>query len=259
MSLIFRNVSVSYRGKRIVQNASFSVAQGSITAVVGRNGMGKTTLLRCLTGEKNDYAGEILLNGENIKKLSHAERSVKLSYLPQELPLPQVTVRELVSFGRTPYTPFSGALSQADREKVEWAIKAVGLETFARASVDTLSGGERKKAFFAMTLAQDTPLVVLDEPTAHLDAESRFAFLELLERLSRETGKTFLVVMHELPEVLQYARNIVALDDHSVCFCGTPEKFLEQGLPQRVFGVQIKGKKDCGYAVVPCKPEMLEE
>ena len=142
---------------------------------------------------------------------------------------------------------------------MEWAIKAVGLETFARTSVNTLSGGERKKAFFAMTLAQDTPLVVLDEPTAHLDAESRFAFLELLERLSEETGKTFLVVMHELPEVLQYARNIVALDDHSVCFCGTPEKFLEQGLPQRVFGVQINGKKDCGYAVVPCKPEVLEE
>ena len=259
MSLIFRNVSVSYRGKSIVKNASFSVEQGHITAIVGRNGMGKTTLLRCLTGEKNDYAGEILLNGENIKKLSYAERSVKLSYLPQELPLPQVTVRELVSFGRTPYTPFSGALSQADREKVEWAIKAVGLETFARTSVNTLSGGERKKAFFAMTLAQDTPLVVLDEPTAHLDAESRFAFLELLERLSRETGKTFLVVMHELPEVLQYARNIVALDDGSVCFCGTPEEFLEQGLPQRVFGVQIKGKKDCGYAVVPCKPEVLEE
>ena len=109
MSLIFRNVSVSYRGKSIVKNASFSVEQGHITAVVGRNGMGKTTLLRCLTGEKNDYAGEIFLNGENIKKLSHAERSVKLSYLPQELPLPQVTVRELVSFGRTPYTPFSGA------------------------------------------------------------------------------------------------------------------------------------------------------
>ena len=258
MNLMFRNVSVSYRGKTVVGNASFSVEPGSITAIVGRNGTGKTTLLRCLTGEKNDYAGEILLNGDNIKKLSHAERSVKLSYLPQELPLPQVTVRELVSFGRTPYTPFSGALSQTDREKVEWAIKTVSLEALAGASLDTLSGGQRKKAFFAMTLAQDTPLVVLDEPTAHLDAESRFAFLELLERLCQETGKTFLVVMHELPEVLQCARHIVALDNSSVCFCGTPEEFLTQGLPQRAFGVQIHGQKDRGYAVVPLKQAVME-
>ncbi len=253
MSLIFQNVSASYRGKNIIKSASFTVEKGGITAIVGRNGMGKTTLLRCLTGEKSDYAGEILLDGENIRKFSYAERSVKLSYLPQDLPLPQVTVRELVSFGRTPYTPFSGALSQADREKADWALKVVGLEAFSEAAVDTLSGGERKKAFFAMTLAQDTPLVVLDEPTAHLDAESRFAFLELLKRLCRETGKTFLVVMHELPEVLQYARHIVAVDSGTVCFCGTPEAFLAQALPQKVFGVKIHGDSSEGYAVVPLK------
>ena len=213
--------------------------------------MGKTILLRCLTGEKNDYAGEILLNGDNIKKLSHAERSVKLSYLPQELPLPQVTVRELVSFGRTPYIPFSGALSQADREKVEWAIKSVGLEAFTRASVDTLSGGERKKAFFAMTLAQDTPLVVLDEPTAHLDAESRFAFLELLERLSRETGKTFLVVLHDLPEVMRYAQHIVTLHQGRITFDGTPGDCLKQSIPQRYFSIRLTGDMENGFAVIP--------
>ena len=259
MSLVFQNVTVAYRGKIVVKDASFTVKQGSITAIVGRNGMGKTTLLRCLTGEKKDYVGEILLKGENIRRFSHAERSVKLSYLPQELPLPQVTVRELVSFGRTPYTPFSGALSQTDREKVAWAIKAVGLESFAEASVETLSGGERKKAFFAMTLAQDTPLVVLDEPTAHLDAESRFAFLALLERLRCETGKTFLVVMHELPEVLRYAQQVVALAEGTVGFCGTPEAFLAQGLPQKAFAVQVTGDKERGFGVIPLKSAGLEE
>lgn len=259
MSLVFNNVRAAYRRRTVLDKISFSVETGSITAIVGRNGMGKTTLLRCLAGEKSDYAGEILLDGQTIRKLSYAERSVKLSYLPQELPAPQVTVRELVSFGRTPYTPFFGSLSQPDRQKVDWAIRAVGLEELAESLVDTLSGGQRKKAFFAMTLAQDTPLVVLDEPTAHLDAESRFAFLDLLERLRQETGKTFLVVMHELPEVLQYAQHLVAIDRGNVCFCGTPRAFLEQAIPQRVFGVEIRGDKAGGYGVVPLKEPIMEE
>lgn len=259
MSLVFNNVRAGYHRKTVLDKISFSVETGSITAIVGRNGMGKTTLLRCLTGDKSDYTGEILLNGQTIRKLSYAERSVKLSYLPQELPMPQVTVRELVSFGRTPYTPFSGVLSRFDRQKVDWAIRTVGLEDFSGSLVDTLSGGQRKKAFFAMTLAQDTPLVVLDEPTAHLDAESRFAFLDLLERLRQETGKTFLVVMHELPEVLQYAQCLVAVDRGAVCFCGTPRAFLEQAIPQRVFGVEIHGDKARGYGVVPLKETIMEE
>ena len=253
MSLIFNDVGAAYGRKNVLEKVSFSVETGSITAVVGRNGMGKTTLLRCLTGEKSDYTGEILLDGQTIRKFSYAERAVKLSCLPQELPMPQVTVRELVSFGRTPYTSFSGALSQVDRQTVDWAIRTVGLEALSHAAVDNLSGGERTQAFFAMTLAQDTPLVVLDEPGAHLDAESRFVFWDLLERLRKERGKTFLVVMHELPEVLQYAQRLVAIDRGTVCFSGTPEAFLEQAIPQKIFGVAIHGDKERGYGVVPLK------
>ena len=152
--------------------------------------------------------------------MSNSQRAGRLACLPQVLPRPHVTVKELVAFGRTPYLPMTGTLSPEDLERVEWAISVTGLLPFERAFVDELSGGERKKAFFAMTLAQDTPVVVLDEPTAHLDAVSRFEFLNLLEQLCRETGKTFLAVMHELPEVLRYADHIVVLHDRQVAFSG---------------------------------------
>lgn len=253
MSLQFHKVNAAYRGKIILQDVSFSVAKGSITALAGRNGRGKTTLLRCLTGEKSDYRGKILLDGREVRTFTQAERAVTLSYLPQELPAPQVSVRELVSFGRAPYTPFSGKLSPSDLEKIDWAIRAVGMQSLAEAQVDRLSGGERKKAFFAMTLAQDTPLVVLDEPTAHLDAQSRFAFLDLVERLRQETGKTFLLVMHELPDLLQYAQKLIVVEERTVYFSGTPEQFLAQQLPQKCFGVTVCGDRAHGYAVTPLR------
>ena len=251
MTLHIQHLSAAYRGRPVLEEVSFSLAEGGITALIGRNGAGKTTLVRCLTGEKRDYKGSILLNGEELRSLSHTRRACTLACLPQTLPQPHITVEELVCFGRAPHTPLTGTLSPADRDKARWAIHAAGMEPFARRFVDELSGGERKKAFFAMTLAQDTPIVVLDEPTAHLDAVSRFAFLDLVQALRRETGKTFLVVMHELPEVLRCADRIVALRDTGVDFVGTPEECLAQDVPRRCFQVQIHGDREHGFAVTP--------
>lgn len=252
MKLIFENVTAAYRRKTVLEEVSFSVP-GSITALIGRNGAGKSTLIRCLTGEKQDYRGRILLDGQDLRTVDVRCRAAALACLPQTLPRPHVTVEELVGFGRTPYTPLTGKLSPEDREKVQWAINAVGLEKLCSAFVDTLSGGERKKAFFAMTLAQDTPLVILDEPTAHLDAVSRFEFLDLVEDMRSRTGKTFLVVMHDLPEVLRCADRIVAICEKRVVFDGGPEECLAENIPQSCFQIRVTGSKDRGYAVTPLK------
>ena len=251
MKLTVSHVCAAYRRKSVLEDISFSVESGSITALTGRNGAGKSTLISCLLGEKRDYGGEILLDGQDVRRISGGDLARMAACLPQNLPRPRVTVRELVCFGRTPYTPLTGKLSPQDTEIIHWALHAVGMEDSADAFVDTLSGGERKKAFFAMTLAQDTPLIILDEPTAHLDAVSRFAFLELVDAMRRQTGKTFLLVMHDLPDVLRCADRIVTLRDRTVVFDGTPEECLAAKIPQTCFGVQIHGDHAHGYAVMP--------
>lgn len=251
MKLEFQNIDAAYGNRLVLNNVSFSVESGSITALLGRNGAGKTTLLRRLMGEKTGRRGSILLDGQDVRPMAPAARAKLLSCLPQQLPSPRVNVRELVAFGRAPHVPLSGRLCEADREAVKWALDAVGMTAMADALVDSLSGGERKKAFFAMTLAQETPVVVMDEPTAHLDAASRFAFLELVDKLRRETGRTFLVVMHELSEVLRFADRLVVIHDGTVAFDGTPETCLEAGIPQRCFDIRITGNRETGYAVLP--------
>ncbi len=251
MDLTVEKLWAAYGPRSILEDVSFTAPAGSVTAVIGRNGAGKSTLASCVMGEKRDYRGRIAVGGRDVRAMSGGERARLLAYLPQSAPRPHVTVRALAAFGRTPYTGLAGRLSPADWRAADRALEAVGLTALADAYVDRLSGGERKKAFFAMTLAQDTPVVLLDEPTAHLDVVSRFAFMDLLTRLKDETGKTFLVVMHELPEVLRCAGNIVALHDRRLVFQGDAAACLAQRIPQQFFGVSVSGDRDRGYAVVP--------
>lgn len=258
MNLKFENLCAAYGKRTVLQNISLEIPQGSLVAVAGCNGAGKSTLLHCLTGIKKDYQGAIFADGEDIRRLSMQTLSQKISFLPQTLPLPHVTVWELVCFGRCPYLSFLSKPKRADEEKIRWAIDTVGLTACQDAFVDTLSGGQRKKAFFAMTLAQDTPVVALDEPTAHLDAKSRFEFLCLINSLCKTTGKTFLLVMHNLPDILQYTQRILVLNDSKIVFDGTPDACLQEGVPQQYFGIQIRGNTKDGYAVLPINPNVAD-
>lgn len=250
MKLEFQNVGIAYGGKPVLERVSFAV-EGGITVVLGRNGAGKTSLLRCLTGEKRDFTGSILLGGTEVRAIHPHRRAKLLGYLPQELPQPRVTVEELVAYGRSPYLSLTGKMTEADRNAVETAIALTGMAAFSRRLVDSLSGGERQKAFLAMALAQDTPLLVLDEPTAQLDAVARMEFCRLLQRLNAETGKTFLAVMHELPEALLLADRLAVLHGNGLAFTGTPQEALTQSVPQSCFGITLTGDPINGYAIKP--------
>lgn len=251
MNIILEKLTAFYGKNCVLEDISLEIPQGSLVAITGCNGAGKSTMLHCLTGIKQDYRGTIYLDGKNLRHLPIQALSEKISFLPQALPMPHVTVWELVSFGRCPHLSFFGKLGESDTEKVQQAIDAVGLTNQKDTFVDTLSGGQRKKAFFAMTLAQDTPVVVLDEPTAHLDTKSRFAFLSLIDSLCKRTGKTFILVMHHLPDVLQYAQRIIVLNDKQVVFDGAPDACLQRRIPQQFFGIDIRGSHPEGYAVLP--------
>jgi iron complex transport system ATP-binding protein len=252
MKLCFDGLRVGYKKKQVLEDVSFQVPAGQITALIGRNGVGKSTVLRCLAGDKS-YWGTITLDGVDAATMDHNQRAKQVAYLPQDLPRPRVTVEELVAFGRAPYTPLTGKLSALDAEKIEKALADVEITHLRNTFVDTLSGGERKKAFFAMVLAQDTPVVLLDEPTAHLDAVSRFRFLELVERICREQGKTFLIVMHDLSDVLRFADRVVVLHQKQMVFDGTPEEALDQRIPQAYFGIALTGNRETGFAATPVK------
>lgn len=251
MTVHISELTASYGNTKVLDRVSFDIKPGTITALIGANGAGKTTLVRCLTGEIQDYKGKILLDGKELRSFSAKSRAKEIACLPQQLPCPHITVQDLVSFGRAPYTALTGKLSPGDREAVNLALERSQTTHLAHSFVDQLSGGQQKKAFFAMTMAQDTPIIILDEPTAHLDAASRFAYLDLLQSMCSQTGKTFLVVMHDLTDVLRYAHQIVVLKDQSVCFVGTAEECLENAIAETVFGIRIQGTRKTGYAALP--------
>lgn len=251
MNVVFEGVSARLGGKPILQEVSFSAEAGALTALIGRNGAGKSTLLSCLSGQLRPSHGRILLGGQDLSRLSRRQRAQLCAVMPQALPKPSVPVQTLVGFGRTPYVGLDGRLKETDHQAVRRAIRAVGLEAFAERSVAELSGGERRKAFFAMALAQDTPVVALDEPTAHLDLATRFSLLDCINGLTRTSGKAFLVVLHELPEVLRCADRIVVLHQGQVVFDGTAAECLAEEIPQRYFQVVISGSAETGFAARP--------
>lgn len=217
----------------ILQEISFSAEKGSFTAVIGKNGSGKTTLAKCIMGEKI-YTGMITLGGIAVTDISPRDRARKLAYLPQSLPSPNITVRELVSLGRSPYISLGGRMSAADLDAVEKALTAASLQALAERMLPTLSGGEKQRAYLAMTLAQDTDVLLLDEPTAFMDMSAASEFLKLLSKLE----KTRIAIIHDLTLALKYADNVLILDGGRQTFFGSREECLKTCAVEKTFNVR---------------------
>ena len=195
--LEFDRVSVDHRGKTILHEVSFSLRPHRITVLLGRNGSGKSTLIRCVNGLQR-HTGEIRLDGVSLALTPPRERARKIGILPQILPETALTVRALAALGRNPYVDAAGRLSPEDRRMVAEALRASGMEDFADRSLRELSGGERQRAFLAMLLAQNTRILLMDEPTTYLDVDARRELRDLIRTLARKQKKTLLVVLHDL-------------------------------------------------------------
>ncbi|MCD8293157.1 MAG: ABC transporter ATP-binding protein [Prevotellaceae bacterium] len=233
-------LSIGYPGKGSVKvvasGINADIAGGELTCLLGANGVGKSTLLRTLSAFQPKLSGRIYLLGREIESYSDKQLSRVLGVvLTDKCDLRNMTVTELVGLGRSPYTGFWGLLSKADKEVVARALTLTGISHLARRMVHTLSDGERQKMMIAKALAQETPVIFLDEPTAFLDYPSKVEMMQLLLRLSRQAGKTIFLSTHDLELALQIADKLWLMSATQGVTVGTPEDLSLSGALGRFF------------------------
>lgn len=233
-----RHVAVGYAEKPILQDVSFSVQDGQITALVGTNGCGKTTLLKAIARQLPLQEGQILLQGKPIQQYDRKSFARAAAFMPQVRNIPEISVRGLVSHGRFPYLGLSRQMTAKDRSAVETAMQATGVARWAERDLRELSGGERQRVYLAMALAQGGDSILLDEPTTYLDVSAQFELLELLRTLAKQ-GKTVLLVLHDLAQALQYSDRVAVLAEGRLAAFDTPQQLFEQKILDRIFGVTI--------------------
>ncbi|KOO14910.1 iron ABC transporter [Vibrio xuii] len=228
-------LSVSYGKDTIIQNLDLDIPEGKITALIGPNGSGKSTLLKTLCRINKGFEGELSVLGKPIKSYPDKELAKHISLLPQVLTTPEdITVRRLVEYGRSPYLSYWGKLSQQDHQKVDQAIEETQIQDLVDKKVDALSGGQRQRVWIAMVLAQDTPIVMLDEPTTYLDLSHQVELMKLIQKLNAN-GKTIIVVLHDLNQACRYCDHLVVLKSGKIAVTGAPETVFTESLLKDVF------------------------
>lgn len=204
---------MGYKDKEVIEGASFAIASGSLACLIGPNGAGKSTLLKTIAGFQKPLSGSLYLQGKNADNITSSERSSLLSVVLTRRPdVENLTTAELVGLGRTPYTNFWGTLTAADKSIVDRSMRQVGILSLAARTVSTLSDGECQKAMTAKALAQQTPIILLDEPTAFLDYPSKVAMMRLLKKLTTNQGKTIIVSTHDLELALGFADTLLYIE-----------------------------------------------
>ena len=210
-------LTVGYRGHRVVEDISLSLPCGRLVCLLGPNGAGKSTLLRTLCGFQPPIAGTVTISGSDITTMSAAEVARLVSVVLTDRPLtPSLTAAEMVGMGRAPYTGFWGRLSDDDRRLVSEAMQTVGIAPLATRRMGQLSDGERQKVMIAKALAQHTPVIVLDEPTAFLDYPSKVAVMKTLARLAHDEGKTILMSTHDLELAAQLGDELMKIENKHI-------------------------------------------
>jgi iron complex transport system ATP-binding protein len=241
-SIIIKELSTGYPNKNetvtVAKNLSAEIKNGKLTCLLGANGAGKSTLLRTVAGFQPKLSGEILLLGKPIENYSSKELSQTVGVVLTEKPeIRDMTVRELVGLGRNPYTGFWGKLSDEDEKAIDEAIACMKIESFKNRSVHTLSDGERQKTMIAKTLAQATPIILLDEPTAFLDFPSRVEIMRFLLFLAHEKNKTIFLSTHDIELALQTADQLWLLGKGNLQ-AGSPDDLKNDGSIENFFACE---------------------
>lgn len=233
-----RDVTTGYDKKVVIENFNMTIPKGQITSIVGPNGCGKTTLLHTLTRVLKIKYGTVLMDGKDIFAMNTKNVAKRLSLLPQMSNAPDgLTVRELIGYGRHPHKkPFEG-LNQWDYENIDWAVDVTGIKAFTDRPVSELSGGQKQRVWLAMALAQNTDIILLDEPTTYLDMKFQMEILNLLKSLNETADKTIVMVLHDINHASRFSDHMIALKEGGIRKLGKPETVMTESVLKEVFEV----------------------
>lgn len=230
------NLSVGYKNKTILSNINISIDKGEVISLLGANGIGKSTLLKTLIGEITPITGDIFINNQNLSTISQKTLSKLIAIVTTDkVQAGGLKVHELVKLGRHPHTGFFGKLSENDIILTRQAIKDVGIAHKENAFLSELSDGERQKAMIARAIAQQTPLIILDEPFSFLDTASRIEILSLLKQISRQNQVGILLSSHDVSQAMRMSDRIILIDKNRNIFCGTPQQAVENSMIHNLF------------------------
>jgi iron complex transport system ATP-binding protein len=257
-SIETKDLVLGYEERIVIEELSVAFPKGRITALVGGNGSGKSTLLKGLARVLAPSAGAAYLDGRAIHGLPTREVAREIAMLPQGPETPEgLRVRELVRYGRFPYRRLLAGESEADRDAVSRALELTDLSELSDRPLDSLSGGQRQRAWIAMALAQETEILLLDEPTTFLDMAHQLEVLRLLEHLNVEEGRTIIMVLHDLNQASRFAHHIIGIVEGRIHIEGTPEEVMRPETFRRLFGVDADIINDPRSGCLLCVPHML--
>lgn len=235
--IILKDFSIGYGDRKLLENINLTFEENALSALIGRNGTGKSTLLRAMASLNHNYSGNILVKGKDIGKLPAEILSKTVAFVNTEkVRIPNLKCRDIVAMGRAPYTNWIGHLQEIDRDIVASALDAVGMQEFANRTMDTMSDGECQRIMIARAIAQTTPVILLDEPTSFLDIPNRVHLVSLLKELTVSQNKTIIFSTHEIDIAQRFCDKIAVVNTPDLYYDST-ENAARDKIIQKVFNI----------------------
>ncbi|MFI3176312.1 MAG: ABC transporter ATP-binding protein [Eubacteriales bacterium] len=251
------DLNFAYKEKEVLKNINFSADSGEVISLIGPNGCGKSTLLRVICGILPSKNGKVMITNTSINNLSNKELAKQIAFLPQfQEKMNGVSVWELVSLGRAPYQKSGWLTNKEDKAKIKWAIDYMSLSEYVHIDVEKLSGGERQRVWIAMVLAQDTPIILLDEPVTYMDIRYQCQLINIVKGLKEEFAKTVIAVFHDINHAIEVSDKIYLMKDGKVFDFGHSDQVISEQNIRDVYGVHAhvcRPKPCCRNVVIPSR------
>ncbi|MGN4123813.1 ABC transporter ATP-binding protein [Lysinibacillus sphaericus] len=247
MQTAFRmeNLSSGYEQVRVFEGLNLSIEEGKVTTIIGPNGCGKSTLLKTIGRILKKQQGTVYLQEQNMQSLSSKDIAKKLAILSQTPVAPgQLKVEELVAYGRYPHRNNVNRLTKKDEEMIEWSLSVTNTIDFRNREIAQLSGGQRQRVWLAMALAQETNILLLDEPTTYLDMAHQLEVLDIVKSLNEKHGCTIVMVLHDINHAARYSDHLIAMRQGAVIEMGTPKEILCADVMRKVFHINARIMED---------------